>query len=268
LKSNENFAVSDFTTGLEDEADPPSSTKVEVDFDMTVISRRKVQAILALLDQHYPDAHCTLNYRTPLELLVATMLSAQCTDERVNQVTPNLFRKYPDARAYAEVSLEELETDIRSTGFYRNKAKHIQSCCQQLRSKFGGQVPADLETLVKLPGIGRKTANVVLGNAYQVPGIVVDTHVGRVSQRLGLTACDDPVKIEQDLMGLVPQERWVQFSHQLILHGRTLCLARKPRCETCPLSPHCAYFARISPGGATNAANSKSKPPKRATTAS
>jgi endonuclease III len=262
LKSNENFAVSDFTTGLQDEADPPSSTKV--DFDMTVVPPKKVQAILALLDQHYPDAHCTLNYSNPLELLIATVLSAQCTDERVNQVTPNLFRKYPDAKAYAEVSLEELEADIRSTGFYRNKARNIQSCCRQLRNEFAGQVPADLETLVKLPGIGRKTANVVLGNAYQIPGVVVDTHVARVSQRLGLTACDDPVKIEQDLMGLIPQERWVQFSHQLIVHGRTLCLARKPRCEACPLNPHCDYFAGMSQGSTSDTATRKSSPPKRA----
>jgi endonuclease III len=205
--------------------------------------QNRVEAILRLLDELYPDARCSLDFRNPLELLVATVLSAQCTDERVNQVTPDLFKRYPTARAYAQAPLEELENAIRSTGFYRNKAKSIKAACEILNQRFGGEIPADLEALVQLPGIGRKTANVILGNAYQIPGIVVDTHVGRVAQRLGLTAQKDPDKIERDLMALVPKERWIIFSHQLIQHGRQLCQARKPKCEVCPLRPCCDYAA-------------------------
>ena len=169
--------------------------------------QNKVEAVIRLLDELYPAAQCSLAFQNPLELLVATVLSAQCTDERVNQVTPALFKKYPTVRAYAQAPLEELESDIRSTGFYHNKAKSIKAACQILDQRFGGKIPADLDALVQLPGIGRKTANVILGNAYQIPGIVVDTHVGRVAQRLGLTAQKDPDKIEQDLMGLIPKER-------------------------------------------------------------
>jgi len=202
----------------------------------------KTAPILKLLDQHYPEARCTLDYLTPLELLVATILSAQCTDERVNQVTPGLFKKYPNADAYANVPLEELEVDIKSTGFYHNKARSIQACCREISQNYSGQVPTQLEALVKLPGIGRKTANVILGNAFQIPGIVVDTHVGRVAHRLGLTSQKDPVKIEQDLMTLIPQQRWVHFSHQLIMHGRAICQARKPNCAICPLQSHCDFF--------------------------
>ena len=201
--------------------------------------------ILSLLDELYPQAKCSLDFRNPLELLVATVLSAQCTDERVNLVVPGLFKKYPTAGAYAQASLEELENDIRSTGFYHNKAKNIKACCRILDERFGGNVPADLDVLVQLPGIGRKTANVILGNAFQIPGIVVDTHVGRVAQRLGLTSQKDPDKIEQDLMVLIPKERWIQFSHQLIQHGRQLCQARKPKTEICPLRPHCDYAANV-----------------------
>ncbi len=201
----------------------------------------KIGPILTLLDRHYPKAHVTLDFHNPLELLVATVLSAQCTDERVNQVTPALFRKYPTAADYAQASLAELEEYIRPTGFFRQKAKSIQGICQALVAQYGGQVPALLKDLVKLPGIGRKTANVILGNAFGVPGIVVDTHMGRVSQRLGLTRARDPVKIEFDLMPLVPQARWVKFSHQMIWHGRQICVARKPRCERCPLLPYCDY---------------------------
>jgi endonuclease-3 len=217
----------------------------------------KASAILQLLDEHYPDAHCTLDYRTPLELLVATILSAQCTDERVNQVTPALFSKYPDANAYASAPLQELEEDIRSTGFYRNKAKAIQACCREIRDRFGGKIPPDLGALVQLPGIGRKTANVILGNAFGIPGIVVDTHVGRVAQRLGLTRHKDPDKIEQDLMALIPRDRWVHFSHQLIMHGRTICQAKKPQCGICPLQPYSEYFAQTTGTGAKAAAAGK-----------
>lgn len=207
-------------------------------------SPNKAISILAVLDKHYPDAHCTLDYSNPLELLVATILSAQCTDERVNQVTPQLFETYRTTADYAQAPLAELETAIRSTGFYRNKAKNIQACCRELQERFAGKIPVDLSMLVQLPGIGRKTANVILGNAFHIPGIVVDTHVGRVSQRLGLTTNEDPVKIEFDLMELIPRERWVTFSHQLILHGRKVCSARKPMCSQCPLRALCNYAAQ------------------------
>jgi endonuclease-3 len=201
----------------------------------------KIGPILSRLDQHYPNVHVTLDFANPLELLVATILSAQCTDERVNKVTPSLFQKYPDAAAYAQAPLEELERDIYQTGFYRNKAKSLKALGQALAGQFGGKVPASLEELVKLPGIGRKTANVVLGNAFGIPGIVVDTHCGRVSQRLGLTKAKDPVKIEFDLMALVPKERWTKFSLQLIWHGRAVCTAKSPQCPQCPLLPYCDY---------------------------
>jgi endonuclease-3 len=201
----------------------------------------KVGPILKLLDRHYPEAHVTLDFTNPLEMLVATILSAQCTDVRVNQVTPALFAKYPTAQAYAEAPLEELEEKIRPTGFFHNKAKSIKAMCRQLVENFGEGVPASLEELVKLPGIGRKTANVVLGNAFGIPGIFVDTHLGRVSQRLGLTKEKDPVKIEFDLMPLIPKERWVKFSHQMIWHGRQICAARNPKCPQCPLLPYCDF---------------------------
>jgi endonuclease-3 len=201
----------------------------------------KAKAVVELLAQHYPEAHCTLDFSNPLELLVATVLSAQCTDARVNQVTPEVFRKYPTAAAYAQAPLAELEAAFHPTGFFRQKAKSIQQICQALVERFQGEIPPSLEELTKLPGIGRKTANVILGNAFGIPGIVVDTHVGRVAQRLGLTANKDPVKIEFDLMALIPRERWTIFSHQLIWHGRQVCTAKKPKCEACFLRPHCDY---------------------------
>lgn len=210
-------------------------------------AREKIPSILAVLDRLYPEARCSLDYVDPLQLLIATILSAQCTDERVNKVTPELFKTYPDARAFAQAPLEDLEGAVRSTGFFRNKAKNIKECCRALHENHGGKVPSDLDVLVKLPGIGRKTANVVLGNAYGIPGIVVDTHVGRISQRLGLTIHKDAEKIERDLMQVVPEDRWVVFSHQLILHGRALCLARKPKTEICPLAPHCDHAASYRP---------------------
>lgn len=206
-------------------------------------AHRKARAVVEILDRHYPDARCSLEFRNPLQLLIATILSAQCTDERVNMVAPGLFRKYPSARAYAETPQEELEADIHSTGFYRNKAKNIIAACAILEREHGGEVPADLDVLVKLPGIGRKTANVVLGNAFGIPGIVVDTHVARVSNRLGLSANRDPEKIERDLMEVVPRERWVLFCHQLIQHGRAVCQARKPKIAVCPLRELCDYAA-------------------------
>ncbi len=199
----------------------------------------RVTALLGLLERIYPDARSALDFRSPLQLLIATILSAQCTDERVNQTTPALFERFPDAVALAGADLAELEGLIRSTGFFRMKAKAIQSCCADIVAKHGGEVPRTMEALTALRGVGRKTANVVLGNAYGIPGLVVDTHVTRLSHRLGLTRETDAVKIEYALQPLVPQASWTLFSHWLILHGRRVCVARKPRCSVCPLAPHC-----------------------------
>jgi len=195
--------------------------------------------IVARLERAYPDAHCALHHRDALQLLIATILSAQCTDARVNMVTPALFAKYPDAEAFAEADRTELEEMIRSTGFYHNKAKNIIGCCQELVMRHGGKVPQDLDSLVALPGVGRKTANVVLGNAFGIPGVVVDTHVSRLSQRLDLTSNDDPNKIEIDLMEIVPRDKWTLLAHLLIEHGRRVCMARSPRCAGCVLSELC-----------------------------
>jgi endonuclease III len=203
-------------------------------------ARRRAAKTVEALARHYSAARCALEFRTPLELLVATILSAQCTDERVNKVTRELFTKYRSAVDYARAPLAELEKDIQSTGFFRNKAKSIKGCCEVLAEKFDGQVPSDLDTLVELPGVGRKTANVVLGTAYGIPsGVVVDTHVTRLSRRLGLTAEKNPEKIEQDLMKLLPQDEWIDFSHRMIHHGRRICVARKPKCPECPLNTFC-----------------------------
>ena len=204
--------------------------------------------ILRLLRRAYPDAHCELVHRNPFELLVATILSARCTDVRVNMVTPALFEKYPDAQAMAGGRQEDLEELIRSTGFYRNKAKNIRAASASLTEKPGGKVPRDLESLTVLPGVGRKTANVVLGNAYGIEsGVVVDTHVGRLSQRLGLTKHRDPVKIEQDLIRLVPRDAWTLWSHLLIWHGRRRCFARKSDCDHCELSALCPSAGKHTP---------------------
>jgi len=200
--------------------------------------------ILAAFDQTYPDAHIELMFTTPLELLVATILSAQCTDKRVNEVTASLFQRYKTAADYVAAPPAQLEEDIRSTGFFRNKAKNIRECCRTITDTFGGAVPKTMEELLTLPGVGRKTANVVLGDAFGVPGIVVDTHVQRLSKRLGLSQEKSPDAIEQELMLLVPQASWTKFSHQMIWHGRRLCNARKPRCEICPLADACPAAAR------------------------
>jgi endonuclease III len=202
--------------------------------------RRQLTRQLARgLAKLYPDAHCALIHENPLQLLIATILSAQCTDVRVNLVTPALFARYADAQAFADADPAELETAIQSTGFFRNKARSIQACCKLLVEKHGGQVPGTMEELVPLPGIGRKTANVVLGNAFDVPGITVDTHVGRLSQRMGLTKQFDAEKIERDLMELVPRKNWTMFSHRMIFHGRQVCHARKPNCDSCTLATVC-----------------------------
>lgn len=201
---------------------------------------KKAQLIISALKQHYPDAHCALHYSNPFELMVATILSAQCTDVRVNQVTAGLFKKYTGPQDFAQADLLELEQDIRPTGFFRNKALSIQQASQQILSEHGGEVPNDLAKLVALRGVGRKTANVVMGNAFgKAEGVVVDTHVSRLSQRLGLTQATQPEKIEQDLMVLIPETDWVLFPHLLISHGRALCKARVPQCECCFLALLC-----------------------------
>ena len=203
-------------------------------------AKRHAAQIARRLAKYYPEAACSLHFQSPLELLVATILSAQCTDVRVNVVTKDLFRKYPTAADYARVALPELERDIQSTGFFHNKAKSIQGCCGILLERYGGRVPNDIDQLVELPGIGRKTANVVLGTAYGIAtGVVVDTHVARISRRLGLTSQKDPVKIEKDLMGLFDEKEWIALSHRLIQHGRRYCTARKPKCDECPLESLC-----------------------------
>lgn len=196
--------------------------------------------ILIRLKRLYPEAPCTLNYETPVQLLVATILSAQCTDERVNQVTPALFQRFPDAPALAGAELSELEALIRSTGFYRNKAKNIQAACHLIVTQYGGQVPNVMAHLLKLPGVARKTANVVLAHAYGIhAGVTVDTHVKRLSYRLGLTEQTDPIRIERDLIELLPQDDWENWSIRLIYHGRAVCQARKPMCERCILNDLC-----------------------------
>jgi endonuclease-3 len=200
----------------------------------------RTQKIISVLKRTYPSAHCELNFSNPLELLVATILSAQCTDKRVNLVTAGLFKKYRQAKDFAAAELSELEHAIHSTGFYKNKAKNIKACCAALVEKFGGEVPRTMDELHALAGVGRKTANVVLGNAFGINvGVVVDTHVTRLSTRLGLTTETDPVKIEHGLMKLVPQENWTWFSHWLIWHGRRRCDARKPDCGPCELKALC-----------------------------
>lgn len=201
--------------------------------------KEKVGIILELLHDHYGPTKCYLNHETEWQLLIATMLSAQCTDDRVNLVTKDLFQKYKSIQDFAEADLQELEQDIRSTGFYHNKAKNIIACCQKLLHEFGGEVPSDIDQLTSLAGVGRKTANVVRGNWYGIPSVVVDTHVKRVSNLLGLTKNEDPVKIEFDLMKIVPQEKWIDINTQMIAHGRKICIARRPKCQECFLLPYC-----------------------------
>jgi endonuclease III len=203
-------------------------------------SKKHAQQIVKLLKREYADADCALVHETPFELLIATILSAQCTDERVNLVTKDLFAKYSTPEQLAAVPIKRLEKLIQSTGFFRNKAKNIHACCVALVKEHGGEVPRELEKLVRLPGVGRKTANVVLGTAFRIPsGVVVDTHVTRLSNRLGLTEHEDAVKIERDLIEQLPQDEWIDFSHRLIWHGRRICKARKPLCGSCVLEKLC-----------------------------
>jgi endonuclease-3 len=208
--------------------------------------KERTEALCAAFAHTYPDAHCELNFQNPLELLIATILSAQCTDKRVNMVTPALFQRCPTARAYADIDISELESMVQSTGFFRSKAKNIRACASDLVSKHGGEVPRDMDALTALAGVGRKTANVVLGNAYGIEeGVVVDTHVQRLSARLGLTNETDPVKIEAELMKLVPRPDWTIFSHWLIWHGRRRCTARSPDCAGCEVQTLCPSAFQI-----------------------
>lgn len=203
---------------------------------------RKEQAAKAAarLAVDYADAGCALHFTTPFQLLIATILSAQCTDVRVNMVTPVLFKKYPGPADFAKAPLPAIEKAVQSTGFFRNKAKNIKAASTAIERDHGGHVPRDLDALVVLPGVGRKTANVVLGTAFGLPtGVVVDTHVGRISRRLGLTSEDDPVKVEQDLMALLPKTEWINFAHRMIHHGRQICIARKPKCSECSMASFC-----------------------------
>lgn len=219
----------------------PATPPKQVPKPKTAAQRReRVGKILEGLDQLYPNVTCALEHNNAWELLVATILSAQCTDKRVNEVTPRLFAKYPTIEDMANASLPELANDIRSTGFFNNKSKSIKGAAQRILSDFGGQVPQTMDQLLTVPGAARKTANVVLGTAFQIAsGVVVDTHVFRLSQRLDLSRSATPEKMEQDLMKIIPQNRWILFSHQMIHHGRSLCVARKPRCAECLLDPLC-----------------------------
>ena len=209
---------------------------------------KKIEAavkILDILQREYPDARVTLDFKNPLQLLIATILAAQCTDERVNQVTKDLFRKYPKSSDCAQANLKTLEGEIRSTGFFRNKAKSIIGCGQALVQKFNGQVPRTLEELISLPGVGRKTANIILGNAFGMQAIAVDTHVKRVTHRLGWAKSDDPDKIEFELMEVIPQDRWTLACHQIVFHGRRVCMAKSPKCLTCLVAKFCPKIGAI-----------------------
>lgn len=221
------------------------------------------KAILDLLDEHYGTEYiCYLNHENAWQLLIATILSAQCTDARVNIVTKELFVKYPSVEAFANADIKELEQDIRPTGFYHNKAKNIIACCQDLVEKFGGQVPSSLEDLTSLAGVGRKTANVIRGNIYHEPSVVVDTHVKRISKKLGLTKEEDPEKVEMELMRVLPKEHWILYNIQIITLGRSVCKAPTPRCEECFLTQHCRDFQERQKKGA--AAKQKTGPKKKA----
>jgi len=208
--------------------------------EIKMTEKQRVKKILELVDEHYSvQKKCWLEYTDAWELLVATILSAQCTDARVNMVTPGLFAKYPDMEAFARADLKELEQDIHSTGFYHNKAKNIILTANKLLADFGGEVPSDIGSLTSLPGVGRKTANVIRGNIYDIPSIVVDTHVGRISRKLGLTKNEDPEKVEHDLERVIPEDHWILWNIQIIEHGRKVCIARRPKCGECFLAPYC-----------------------------
>ena len=210
--------------------------------------KERVLKVLDLLEEHYGPTKCYLNHENAWQLLIATILSAQCTDDRVNMVTKDLFKKYTSIKDFAEASQSELEKDIHSTGFFRNKAANIIACCQMLLTEYGGEVPSDIDKLTKLPGVGRKTANVVRGEVYGLPSVVVDTHVRRVSNMLGFTDSQDPVKIEFELMELLPEKNWIAYNTQIIAHGRKVCIARRPQCEVCFLADLCDYRQKTKSG--------------------
>ena len=201
--------------------------------------KERAEAFFEILKELYPDSICSLEYSTPLQLLIATQLSAQCTDARVNIVTKELFRKYPDAKAFADADLRQLEQDIKPTGFYHNKAKNIIACCKKILSDFGGEIPDNMEDMLSLAGVGRKTANLVLGDIFGKGGMVIDTHAKRILKRVGLTKETDPTRVEFDTEKLLPREKHSEFCHRLVLHGRAHCTARNPKCEGCPASPIC-----------------------------
>lgn len=209
-------------------------------------NKERVEEIIKVFDRIYPDASCSLDYKDPLQLLVSTQLAAQCTDARVNIVTKTLFQKYRNVYDFAAAEQHELEEDIKSTGFFRNKAKNIIGAAKMIISDFGGNVPSNMEDLLKLPGVGRKTANLVLGDFFGIPGIVVDTHAARLSGRIGLTGNKDPEKIEYDLMKIVPKENWTGFCHQLVFHGRAVCMARKPDCGACQIKSFCDFGSKLN----------------------
>lgn len=231
--------------------------------------KKRTAAIIKRLRKAYPDAHCALDHSNAFELLIATILSAQCTDERVNIVTADLFRKYRSPQDFVAASPRELEKDIHSTGFFRNKAKNIKAACERMIGEYGGNVPQTMEQLLTLGGVARKTANVVMGNAFGIAsGVVVDTHVGRLSQRLGLTTATDPRKIEIDLMELVPKRDWIMFPHWMIFHGRRTCIARKPKCRECVLADLCPSYPifagePIEANTAKTAARARPRPSSR-----
>ena len=233
---------------------PPFVTRKALPKRPKQVDRAVALEYIRRLEQTYPDAKCSLDYRNPYELLVATILSAQCTDVRVNMVTPDLFARFPDPAALADAEPEDLENRIKSTGFFRNKTKSLLGMARAVVDKHRGEIPRTMDELTHLPGVGRKTANVILGNAFRLnEGVVVDTHVTRVAFRLGLTRETDPVKIEQDLMKIVPREKWTLFSHLLIFHGRATCVARRPLCETCPLWNLCPSSLIVPVRGSSRA---------------
>jgi endonuclease-3 len=236
----QDLGISKHSTRNKATAKKPAAGRTEKAADGVDERKKQAARVVRALRKEYPDAQCALVHHNAFELLVATILSAQCTDERVNIVTKDLFKKYPGPEAFARAPIGDIEKAIKSTGFFRNKAKSIKACSTALVEEHGGKVPQDLPTLVGLAGVGRKTANVVLGVAFgKATGVVVDTHVGRLSRRLGLTAEDDPVKVEADLMELLPKKEWIDFSHRMIYHGRQVCVARRPRCEACVMKSFC-----------------------------
>jgi len=204
-------------------------------------NRKRVLEIIKIFNELYPEADCSLDYKDPLQLLISTQLAAQCTDARVNIVTQTLYKKYKNVYAFANADLHELEQDIKPTGFYHNKAANIKKCCQMIVEKFNGKVPDNLDDMLTLPGVGRKTANLVLGDVFGIPGIVIDTHAKRLTNKIGLTKNSDPQKIEFDLMKIVPESEWNRFCHQLVYHGRAVCNARKPKCDECRIREYCDF---------------------------